>query len=74
MPNPAELFGLIVFGIVGSAALLIGKRVGYGKELMAPQTDDRQFNSRAHVLAIQQLSSFVGPSRSEESTAATSAL
>ena len=26
MPSPAELFGLIVFGLVGSAGLLYGKR------------------------------------------------
>jgi hypothetical protein len=34
MPNPTELFGLIVFGIVGSAALLIGKRRQQWKTLL----------------------------------------
>lgn len=34
MPAPAELFGLIVFGIVGSAALLYGKRTQQWKRMV----------------------------------------
>jgi hypothetical protein len=34
LPSPAELFGLIVFGLVGSAALLYGKRTRQWKRMV----------------------------------------
>lgn len=34
LPGPAELFGLIVFGLVGSAALLYGKRTQQWKRMV----------------------------------------
>ena len=34
MPSPADLFGLIVFGLVGSAAFLYGKRTQQWKRMV----------------------------------------
>jgi hypothetical protein len=34
LPSPAELFGLIVFGLVGSAALFYGKRTQQWKRMV----------------------------------------
>ncbi|MEO7761110.1 MAG: hypothetical protein ABIS68_04260 [Casimicrobiaceae bacterium] len=34
MPSPAELFGIIVFGVIGSVALMYGKRMAQWKTMV----------------------------------------